>query len=153
MNQRLIPLLPLFAFGLAACLGGDGDGGADVTHAIGHWQLNWECDQMGETITGCDIGEIYDSGLEEGGVKQLSVVWGGDHVTGPLRGNAFSVAYDHGPVGSPGHYYEEAVYTFDRANHDIFSKSSVYSGDGVSGTCSGSGRRIPATQTECMPVN
>lgn len=155
MNQKLIPLFSLLPLALAACLGGDpdGDGGTEITHAAGHWQLNWVCDQQGETLTGCDIGDIYDVGRTADGVLQLGVAWGGDQATGTLRANALSMTFEFGAQGSPEYWTEDAVYTFDRTNPDVFEKSSTYGGNGVSGICSGTARRIPATQTECLPVN
>lgn len=154
MNKNLIPFLSFSPFVLAACLGGDpnGDGGADITHATGHWELQWECDQQGERIVGCSVGEIYDMPPDMDGQKMLGVSWQGEYGTGTLRSNALSVNFQHGALNSPEHYIEEAIYTFDRANPDIFTKSSTYQGQTASGVCSGTGKRIPETQTTCQPI-
>lgn len=154
MNRNYL-FLPLFSLALAGCLGGDdpgGDGQADIQHATGHWQLDWVCDQGGERITGCSIGDIYDvHGLSPDGHVQLGVTWEGDRGTGVLRSNALSVTFEHGPLGTPEYYTEDAVYTFDRADTNFFKKSSTYGGNGVNGICAGTAIRIPAEQFECKP--
>ncbi len=157
MNKRLIPLIPALFLAVAGCLGEDdteGDGGdlMDLTDVTGTWQLNWSCEQGPDTITGCDIGRIYDQGKKDpDGHPILGVDWSGERGDGVLRANALSTSFQHGAQGAPGSYIENAVYTFDRANPDIFRKESVYSGADVSGFCGGVGKKVPDGQADCQP--
>lgn len=158
MNRTILPLLSTLFLALGGCLGGDdpeGDGQADITHAIGRWQLDYHCQQSSgagsDPIDGCTVGDIYDAGLTDDGRVRLGVAWESAQGTGVLRANALSITFEYGPQNTPEYWTEEAIYTFDRANPDIFKKSSSYGGNGVNGTCVGSAVRIPDTQVACQP--
>lgn len=159
MNRIILPLISILPLALAACLGDDdpeGDGLEDIQHAKGRWQLDYVCEQKSgmETvrITACSVGDIYDAGQTQDGHLRFGVAWeGGTQGTGVLRSNALSVTFEHGAQNSPDYWTEDAIYTFDRSNHDFFKKSSTYGGNGVSGICAGTAIRIPDEQQECQP--
>ena len=151
MNRRIISISLFSAFALSACF--EGDGGPDVTHAEGTWQLNWTCEQAGETLTGCEVGQFYPvSAATDTTPARFGATWPGSQSTGTLQGNALSVVFDYGAQNAPGYYREEAVYYFDRTNQDTFDKVSSYSGSELSGSCTGKGTRVPSGQVECMPL-
>lgn len=141
----------LFSFPLllAACLGDEpNDGGSNVTHAPGTWRFEWSCTVSGSTETGCSIGEIYKRSPTAPD-EELAVVWDSLSAEGEVSGNQLSVGFLHGPEGAPNTFTEDALFTFDRDEQDVFQMSSTYQDAAQSGGCMGTATRVPDSTQSC----